>query len=66
MGKPDPIALRERTAAAMMDMEPREFRRLVDGGHLPRPKSIGGIERWDAAQLRLIMSGEAIAQEFET
>ena len=32
MGRHEPIAVRETTAAAMLDMKPCEFRRLVDGG----------------------------------
>lgn len=66
MARHEPIAVRETTAAALLDMKPCEFRRLVDGGHLPRPKTIGGLPRWDTGELRRIISGEAASDEFET
>ncbi|PHQ68570.1 MAG: hypothetical protein COB97_09750 [Paracoccus sp.] len=67
MGRHEQIAVRERTAAAMLDMTPAEFRRLVDGGHLPPPKSIGGLPRWETSTLRRIISGEAADDgDFET
>ncbi|MGR3746864.1 hypothetical protein [Paracoccus sp. (in: a-proteobacteria)] len=51
----------------MLDMTPAEFRRLVDGGHLPPPKSIGGLPRWETSTLRRIISGEAADDgDFET
>lgn len=67
MGKFAPIAVREKTAAAMLDMTASEFRRLVEGGHLPPPKSIGGMPRWETSALHRIISGEAIGDsDFET
>lgn len=67
MGRHEPIAVRERTAAAMLDMTPAEFRRLVDGGHLPPPRTIGGMARWETSTLRRIISGEAADEgDFET
>lgn len=65
MAKHDPIAVQEKTAAALLDMKPCEFRRLVDGGHLPQPRSIGGLPRWDTGELRRIISGDAAQDEFE-
>ena len=38
-----------------------EFRSLVDGGHLPKGKQIGGHVRWDVEELRQIIRGEAVA-----
>jgi predicted DNA-binding transcriptional regulator AlpA len=49
----------ESTAAKLLDMKPREFRELVEAGHLPRPREIGGLKRWDVPELRRILSGEA-------
>ena len=65
MGRHEPICVREKTAAAMLDMQPCEFRRLVDAGHLPRPRHIGGLPRWDTGELRRIVNGEAASDEFE-
>jgi hypothetical protein len=59
MSNPVPIFASERTAARLMDMKPAEFRALVEGGHLPRPREIGGLQRWDVAELRRIVNGEA-------
>jgi|AntRauTorcE11898_2_1112593.scaffolds.fasta_scaffold44129_2 predicted DNA-binding transcriptional regulator AlpA len=56
---PQPIAVRERTAAAMLDMSASEFRRLVDRGALPPPKKIGGTTRWRVADLEAILVGLA-------
>jgi len=57
----------ERSAAALLDMEPVEFRRLVERGCLPRPRRIGDLERWDTDELFRIIRGDAIAaDEFET
>ena len=65
MRKHEPIAVRETTAAAMLDMKPSEFRRLVEGGHLPPPRHIGGLPRWDTGELRRIITGAAASDEFE-
>ena len=43
-----------------MDMSTTEFIRLVEAGHLPKPRDIGGIKRWDVAELARIAKGEAI------
>lgn len=58
--RPAPIFATDRTAAQLLDMRPAEFLALVEGGHLPRPKSIGGLQRWDVQELHRIVAGEAI------
>jgi hypothetical protein len=55
-----PILASERTAAQLLDLKPAEFLALVEGGHLPPPRNIGGFKRWDVADLRRIGSGSAI------
>lgn len=66
MGRVDPIFAGPRRAAAMLDLTPREFLRLVDKGALPRPVSIGGEHpRWNMRQIESILTGEAMADEFE-
>ena len=59
MTRVDPIAVAERKAAAMLDMKPAEFRKLVASGSLPQPLLIGKEERWRVDDLRAIVSGEA-------
>lgn len=58
MTTPAPIFANERTAARFLDMKPAEFRALVDGGELPKPRRIGKYERWDMAEIRAIVAGE--------
>lgn len=58
MNRPAPLFANERSAAAIFDMKPVEFRSLVEAGHLPGPKRIGEFERWDVEELRKIASGE--------
>ena len=60
MNKPAPLFATDRTAAKLLDMKPDDFRRLVDGGHLPKPRDIGGMERWDVPELCKIINGEAV------
>ena len=55
-----PIFANERSAAKLVDMKPAEFLRLVSGGHLPKPRNIGGMKRWDVDELRRIIRGEAV------
>ncbi|WP_224767379.1 hypothetical protein [Paracoccus yeei] len=50
----------EANAARLLDMKPAEFRAMVDAGHLPRPRSIGGVQRWDMPELYRIIRGEAV------
>lgn len=49
----------DRSAAKLLDMKPDEFRGLVDGGHLPGPRDIGGHKRWEVEELRQIINGHA-------
>ena len=57
--RPAPIYASDRTAAELLDMKRAEFLRLVEGGHLPKPRDIGGFKRWDTDDLRRIIRGEA-------
>ena len=54
-----PIFANERSAARLLDMKPAEFTRLVDRGHLPKPRDIAGMKRWDVDELRRTIVGEA-------
>jgi predicted DNA-binding transcriptional regulator AlpA len=67
MGKLTPLAVRAQTAAAMLDMPPAEFMRLVERGALPPPVRIGQHDRWNVDQLTAIIRGDAAKpnQEFE-
>lgn len=56
-----PLWASETTAAKLLDMKPREFRALVEDGHLPRGREIApGMIRWDADELRAIGQGDAV------
>ncbi|MEM8582501.1 MAG: hypothetical protein AAGF50_14995 [Pseudomonadota bacterium] len=62
------ILASEKTAAAMLDLDPRQFRELVESGVLPRPANLPGFEkqpRWRVAELEAIASGAAMEDEFE-
>lgn len=59
MTAPRPLAVREATAAAMLDMPATEFRRLVQSGAMPQPVRIGGNERWLVDQIQAILGGDA-------
>lgn len=54
-----PLYAEAKTAAKLMDMPERDFLRLVDDGHLPRPIDIGGFKRWSVDHLNAIAKGEA-------
>ena len=54
-----PIFATERSAAKLLDMKPADFTQLVDGGHLPKPRDIAGMKRWDVEELRRVIAGEA-------
>jgi hypothetical protein len=56
----DPLFAAERKAAAMLDLRPAEFLRLVGDGVLPSPTKIGIHERWDMEQLQAIVRGSAV------
>ncbi|MCA2007914.1 hypothetical protein [Tritonibacter mobilis] len=55
-----PIAVGEKSAAKMFDMEVRQFRDLVQQGILPKPRQIGSHDRWDAEELRAVVRGQMI------
>lgn len=53
-----PLFASETTAAALLDMKPREFRDLVKAGALPGGREIApGLVRWHVDDLRAIASG---------
>ena len=53
-----PLPISERNTALLLDMMTAEFRALRNAGYLPKPRRIGGNERWDVEALRKIASGE--------
>lgn len=61
------IAVKDTTAASMLDLSASEFRRLVEAGALPQPCRIGGHERWRVDMLEAVVNGDAAKpeQEFE-
>ncbi|EAQ22822.1 hypothetical protein [Roseovarius sp. 217] len=66
MPRPAPILASEKTAAALLDMKPAEFRSLVERGALPGPQEIHGFARWRVADLEAIWTGDAMdTGEFE-
>ncbi len=59
-----PMFASETKAAQLLDMKPADFRKLVDGGHLPKGREIApGVVRWDVDALRQIGGGGAIEGE---
>jgi predicted DNA-binding transcriptional regulator AlpA len=58
---PDLLFASERTAARLLDMKPDHFRDLVNRGHLPPPRRIGDLERFDLAELQAVIRGDKIA-----
>lgn len=68
MAKPTPLAVREANAAHMLDMQRKDFRRLVSQGALPPPVQVAGeVELWIVDDLRAILTGSAARpeQDFE-
>lgn len=59
------ILASEKTAAALLDMKPAEFRSLVQAGALPPPKDFHGFQRWRVSDLKAIADGAAMEDEFE-
>lgn len=53
-----PIFADEKHAADLFCMKPSEFRELVERGHLPPARDIGGFSRWDVEELQRIARGE--------
>lgn len=61
MSAPIPIYANEKTAAALLDMKPADFRRHVEAGDLPDGiEIVPGEKRWDYETLRSIGKGDAI------
>jgi len=62
-----PLAVRDCTAAKLLDMSVERFRRLVAEGALPPPARIGPDERWRVDELDAILRGDAARprDEFE-
>ena len=60
MGSLAPLAVGEKNAAHLLDLKLKEFRKLVDQGILPRPRKVGPFERWDAAELRAVVTGDYV------
>lgn len=65
MGSQAPMFASERTAAALLDMKPIEFRTLVQRGALPPPVRIGAHERWNVAQIEAVLRGDAARPDGE-
>lgn len=65
--KHQPLAVRAQTAAAMLDLPPAEFMRLVEHGALPPPVRIGQHDRWNVSQIEAIIRGDAAkpTEDFE-
>lgn len=61
MGRDIPILASEERAAKLLDLNLKQFRAMVQGGHLPRGKEIApGFVRWPVDDLRRIASGDAV------
>lgn len=60
-----PIFATERTAAQLFDMTSAEFLALVESGHLPAPREIGGMKRWAVAELERIAAGGSIEDDIK-
>jgi hypothetical protein len=54
-----PILASETTAARLLDLGTRQFRALVEEGHLPQGHEIApGVVRWDTDLLKKISNGQ--------
>ena len=65
MVHPAPILASEKTAAALLDMKPSEFRSLVKMGALPPAENIHGFQRWRVKDLEAVATGAALDGDFE-
>ncbi|QOL80451.1 hypothetical protein [Pseudooceanicola spongiae] len=60
MAAPRPsLAVKEATAAQMLDLRTPHFRKLVAAGALPQPFQIGDAQRWRVDELQAIVAGVA-------
>lgn len=54
------LAVRDTSAARMLDMSATDFRRLVQRGVFPPPVRLeSGLERWRVSDIEAILSGKA-------
>lgn len=60
MGSIAKLAVKDTTAAQMLDMSPKDFRALVEAGALPPALPIGVHQRWLVADLEAIITGKKI------
>lgn len=61
MGRDTPILASEERAAKLLDLSTKQFRSLVDSGHLPKGREIApGLVRWVVDDLRRIAAGYAV------
>lgn len=51
---------KEETVAEIICMPVADFLLLVEKGHLPKPRDIGGHKRWDMEEVRRIIRGDGI------
>lgn len=58
--RPLPMFATSQTAANALDMSRAKFLALVESGALPRPRMIGGLPRWDLAELYDVIAGDAV------
>lgn len=59
MSRATPLLASETTAARLLDLGTRQFRTLVEEGHLPKGHEIApGVVRWDTDLLKKISNGQ--------
>ena len=46
-----PAVLNVKQVAALLNVSPRHVYRMVDGGLMPRPLKLGGLNRWPQSTL---------------
>jgi hypothetical protein len=61
--RPAKLWVKDKTAAALLDMKPAEFLSLVECGALPKPRDFHGHIRWRVAELDAIGDGGAMDEE---
>jgi len=61
MGRDMPILASEQRAARLLDLNLKQFRDMVEAGHLPRGREIApGFVRWSVDDLQRIATGKAV------